>query len=65
MRERVVRHEIKFQKSVILILALLAVSVFAMAFTPLFSAKSALAELSSYDTLRVQLSGSVRCVGCD
>ena len=59
MNERVIRHEIKLQKSVIFILALLAVGVFALAFQPLFSAKNALAELKNFDQLNVKLSGKV------
>lgn len=63
MNERVIRHEIKLQKSVIFILALLAVGVFAMAFMPLFSAKNALAELNSFDSLNVKLDGKVELGG--
>ena len=51
MRERVVPHEIRLQKSVIVILAALAISVFANAFAPVFRVKDAVAELKNFSTL--------------
>ena len=44
MTKRVIEHEIKLQKSVIVILGILAIGVFANAFSPAFSVKEALAE---------------------
>ena len=44
MTKRVIEHEIKLQKSVIVILAVLAIGVCANAFAPAFSVKDALAQ---------------------
>ena len=44
MTKRVIEHEIKLQKSVIVVLGILAIGVFANAFTPAFSVKEALAQ---------------------
>ena len=44
MTKRVIEHEIKLQKSVIVILAVLAIGVCANAFAPVFSIKDALAQ---------------------
>ena len=41
MTKRVIEHEIKLQKSVIVILAVLAIGVCANAFAPVFSIKDA------------------------
>lgn len=41
MTNRTIKHEIKLQKSVIIILGVLAVGVFANAFAPVFSVKDA------------------------
>jgi len=43
MTKRVIEHEIKLQKSVIVILAVLAIGVCANAFAPAFEIKNALA----------------------
>ena len=59
MTKRVIEHEIKLQKSVIVILAVLAIGVCANAFAPVFGVKEALAELSTFDYLKVILSGSI------
>ena len=59
MITRVIEHEIKLEKSVKIILAVLAIGVFANAFAPAFSVKDALAEFSSHDTLNIFHSGSV------
>jgi hypothetical protein len=45
MSERVVRHEVKLQKSVIVILGFLAFGVCANALAPAFSVKDAHAQL--------------------
>jgi len=44
MTKRVIEHEIKLQKSVIVILAVLAIGVCANAFAPVFGVKDALAQ---------------------
>ena len=44
MTNRTIKHEIKLQKSVIVILGILAVGVFANAFAPAFDVKSAFAN---------------------
>ena len=48
MTERVIKHEIKLQKSVIVILAVLTIGVCANAFAPAFSVKEALAKHNLY-----------------
>ena len=48
MTERVIKHEIKLQKSVIVILAVLTIGVCANAFAPAFSVKEALAKHNFY-----------------
>jgi hypothetical protein len=66
MSNRTIKHEIKLQKSVIVILGILAVGIFANAFAPVFSVKDALAQLSYGDKIQVRLSGSVGCAyGCN
>lgn len=47
MTNRTIKHEIKLQKSVVVILGLLAISVCANAFAPAFSIKEAMAQLVS------------------
>jgi len=59
MSNRTIKHEVKLQKSVIIILGVLAVGVFLNAFAPAFSVKEALAELSNYSTLNVSHSGHI------
>ena len=44
MSNRTIKHEIKLQKSVIIILGVLAVGVFANAFAPALTIKEALAQ---------------------
>ena len=44
MSNRTIKHEIKLQKSVIIILGVLAVGVFLNAFEPAFSVKDAFAN---------------------
>ena len=58
MTNRTIKHEVKLQKSVIVILAVLAIGVCANAFAPAFSIKEALAET---------ISGSltIYCRGCN
>ena len=56
MKDRKITHEVKLQKSVIIILAVLAVGVMANAFAPAFSIKEAMAQLSNYDNLNLLVS---------
>ena len=58
MTNRTIKHEIKLQKSVIIILGVLAIGVFANAFAPAFSIKDALAE-------NISGSLSIYCTGCN
>jgi hypothetical protein len=51
MLDRKITHEVKLQKSVIIILGVLAVGVMANAFAPAFSIKDALAQSGSLDNL--------------
>ena len=60
MTNRTIKHEIKLQKSVVVILGILAIGVCANAFAPAFSIKEAMAELYSGSTLRIVHSGSIR-----
>ena len=60
MTNKTIKHEIKLQKSVIVILGILAIGVFANAFEPAFGVKEALAELSDGATLYL----NINCNGC-
>ena len=51
MTNRTIKHEIKLQKSVIIILGILAVGVFANAFAPAFSIATAYAEGDKANTV--------------
>lgn len=65
MTKRIVKHEIKLETSVKIILAVLAIGVAANAFAPTFSIKEALA-LGYGDKIEVQLSGAIGCTfGCN
>ena len=59
MTNRTIKHEIKLQKSVVVILGLLAIGVCANAFAPAFSIKEAMAQLSSGAVLYIEHSGSI------
>ena len=62
MTKRVIEHEIKLQKSVIIILAVLAIGVFANAFAPVFEIKNAQAERGDHSLFPVYIA----CVsGCN
>ena len=61
MTNRTIKHEIKLQKSVVVILGLLAIGVCANAFAPAFSIKEAMAELSNFSTLNLVHSGRICC----
>ena len=59
MNKRVVEHKIKLEKSVKVILGVLALGVLLNAFAPAFSVREAFAELYSGDALSVMVSGTV------
>lgn len=58
MSDKTIKHEVKLQKSVIVILAVMAFGLCANAFAPAFSIKEALA-LSNYDSITVNLRGGI------
>ena len=62
MTKRTVEHEIKLEKSVKVILGVLAFGVFLNAFAPAFDVRKAFAELSSEDHLNVYVTGGK--IGC-
>ena len=66
MTKRVVEHEIKLEKSVKVILGVLALGVLLNAFAPAFDVRKAFAELNSDDHLNVYvMGGSIGCkYGC-
>lgn len=65
MTTRVIEHKIKLEKSVKIILGVLAFGVFLNAFAPAFSVREAFAELYGGESLNVFVSGSVGCdYGC-
>tara|TARA_B100000315_G_scaffold218630_1_gene220058 strand:- start:137 stop:325 length:189 start_codon:yes stop_codon:yes gene_type:complete len=59
MTKRVVEHKITLEKSVKIILGVLAFGVFLNAFAPAFDVRKAFAGLSGGDRIKVVLSGSV------
>ena len=64
MTKRVVEHEIKLEKSVKIILGVLAFGVFLNAFAPVFDVRKAFA-LNSGDKISVVVSGALGCrYGC-
>ena len=58
MSNRTIKHEVKLQPSVIIILGLLALGVCANAFGPIFSIKEALAE-SFIASISINHTGSI------
>ena len=60
----VIKHEVKLERSVKIILRILAIGVFLNVFAPFFAVKEALAEYLN-GSLSVRLSGSVSCGGCN
>ena len=65
MTKRVIEHEIKLEKSVKIILGILAIGVFLNAFAPVFDVRKAFA-LDSGDRIRVSVSGTLACsYGCN
>ena len=65
MTNRKVVHEVKLEKSVKIILGILAIGVCLNAFAPAFSVQEALAAIEHLDTLNVRLSGYIGCSGCN
>ena len=59
MPNRIIKHEIKLQTSVIVILGILAVGVFANVFAPVFSVNGAMAQLQDGFTLYIKHSGQI------
>ena len=60
MTSRVVEHKIKLEKSVKIILGVLAFGVFLNAFAPVFDVRKAFAELNNGDRIRVSLSEPIQ-----
>ena len=75
MTQRVIEHKIKLEKSMMIILAALAFGVLANAFVPAFDVESVFAAppqavksklpVRIVGPVEINLSGSVRCVGCE
>ena len=59
MSNKTITHEVKLQKSVIVILGIMAVGVCANVFAPALSVKDAMAELNSGSVLYLKHSGSI------
>jgi hypothetical protein len=59
MSDRKITHEVKLQKSVIIILGVLAVGVMANAFAPAFNVKDAMAMLPHSVDVFIR-----QCTGC-
>ena len=64
MTKRVVEHKIKLEKSVKIILGVLAFGVFLNAFAPVFDVRKIFA-LEGGDKIGVHLSGALECFGCN
>jgi hypothetical protein len=60
MKNKTITHEVKLQKSVIVILGVMAFGLCANAFAPTLSVKSALADWSGSPKLEIDL----KCRGC-
>ena len=60
MSNKTITHEVKLQKSVIVILGVMAFGLCANVFAPALTVKDAMAELNSGSTLYVSHSGSIR-----
>ena len=59
MTNRTIKHEVKFQPSVIIIFGLLALGICANVFVPTFTVKDAMAELFDGSKLYIHHSGRV------
>ena len=55
MNKRIIQHEIKLQKSVVFILALIVAGLFANAYGPVPGVKDAMAELFNGSTLYLNI----------
>ena len=68
MTDRKITHEVKLQKSVIVILAVLATGVLVNAFAPALDVKSALAQMkggsSIWLTTPSKMPFEIKCTGC-
>ena len=64
MNKRVVEHKIKLEKSVKIILGVLAFGVFLNAFAPVFDVRNAFAEFNKFRG-SVDLPFYVVCKGCN
>ena len=59
MSNKTITHEVKLQKSVIIILGIMAFGVCANVFAPALSVQPALAELYSGSTIEIKHSGRI------
>ena len=64
MSDKKIVHEVRLQKSVVIILGALAFGVCANVFAPAFKIEKALAQLSYGDKLKIEHMGSIKCYGC-
>ena len=64
MFNKTIKHEVKLQPSVIVILGLLALGVCGNAFAPAFSVKDAFADKLNYTSSSSPLYIDVKCKGC-
>lgn len=64
MTERLIKHEVKLQKSVIIILGVLALGVCANAFGPTLGVKDAMAQLADGARIHVFHGGYIKCDSC-
>ena len=65
MNKRVVEHKIKLEKSVKIILGVLAFGVFLNAFAPVFSVREAYADFFHHQVVKVKLTNesiNIRCL---
>ena len=66
MADKTITHEVKLQKSVIVILGIMAFGLCANAFAPALSVNPALAEVYGGESFRIKVSGSLGCDwGCN
>ena len=66
MTKKTITYELKLQKSVIIILGVIAFGLWANVFAPALSVHTALAELYGGDSLSVFVQGSLGCdYGCN
>ena len=73
MPDKTIKHEVKLQKSVIVILAVMGFGLCANAFAPVFSVKDAIAQMGPIGTFKIKLDNAgsagnpfiIKCFGCD